>query len=376
VAESAQPADHDTRDARLQAVLDALATAPWRHDFFEALRRIDASGPQRPALGRARRPADEPVRLGQAPDLSFAPAALHAVQVPPGGGPARIEVRFFGLFGPNGPLPLHLTEYARERLMHHGDATLARFADLFHHRLLLLFYRAWAQAQPTVSLDRPGDDRFADFVGALIGIASPALRGRDAVNGHVKLHFAGLLARQARSAEGLGALLSGWLGRPVRVQQFAGAWMALGEPERTRISGRRGLAGARLGRGAVLGAMVWDRQHHFALHIGPLRHADFTALLPGGNRLPALVALVEQYVGHEFGWTLQLDLLGDEVKPAVAGRHGRLGWDSWLGSPRHAGGLAHLPLAPTDALRALQRRRRAAQGATQANAPSTPSTPH
>ncbi|MES2717014.1 MAG: type VI secretion system baseplate subunit TssG [Pseudomonadota bacterium] len=344
----------------LQAVLDDLAARPWQHDFFQALRRIDATQPQRPRLGQARRPADEVVRLGQAPDLSFAPAALHAVQPQARGGPPRIDVRFFGLFGPNGPLPLHLSEYARERLMHHGDATLARFADLFHHRLLLLFYRAWAQAQPTVSQDRPGDDRFADHVAALIGMASPLLRGRDAVNHHVKLHFSGLLARQVRSAEGLGALLSGWLGRPVQVQQFAGAWMALDPLERTRISGRRQLAGARLGRGAVLGAMVWDRQHHFALHIGPLDHAEFTALLPGGNRLPALVALVTQYVGHEFGWTLQLDLRGDAVQPAVAGRHGRLGWDSWLGSPRHAGRLAHLPLAPTDALRALQRRQRAA----------------
>ena len=363
--------------AALQAIIAALAAEPWRHDFYQALRRIDASQPQRPALGRARRPADEPVRLGQAPDLSFAPAALHAVHQPAGGRPPRIDVRFFGVFGPNGPLPLHLTEYARERLMHHGDPTLARFADMFHHRLLLLFYRAWAQAQPTVSLDRPADDRFADHVGALIGIASPTLRGRDAVNEHVKLHFAGLLTRQSRSAEGLGALLSGWLGRPVRVQQFAGAWMALGERERTRISGRRRLAGARLGHGAVLGSMVWDRQHHFALHIGPLRHADFTALLPGGNRLPALVALVRQYVGDEFGWTLQLDLLGDEVKPAVAGRHGRLGWDSWLGSPRHAGGLAHLPLAPTDALRALQRRQRAAATSASAAAVSEPpSSPH
>ena len=146
----------------------------------------------------------------------------------------------FGLFGPNGPLPLHLTEYARERQLHHGDQTLARFADLFHHRMLLLFYRAWAQAQPTVSLDRPRDDRFADFVGALIGIGSPALHARDAVHDHAKLHFAGLLTRQVRSAEGLEALLSGWLRRAVRVEQFAGAWLPLQDTERSRLGGRRG----------------------------------------------------------------------------------------------------------------------------------------
>ena len=69
--------------------------------------------------------------------------------------PPRLQVRLFGLLGPNGPLPLHLTEYARERLRHAGDPTLSRFLDLFHHRFLALFYRAWAQAQPTVNHDRP-----------------------------------------------------------------------------------------------------------------------------------------------------------------------------------------------------------------------------
>lgn len=350
---------------RIDALLDAIEREPWRYDFFHALRLIDALQPQRARLGTARRPGDEPVRLGQAPDLSFAPAALHALRRGAQGGPPRIEVRFFGLFGPNGPLPLHLTEYARERLLHHRDETLARFADLFHHRLLLLFYRAWAQAQPAANLDRSADDRFAAFVGSLIGIGTPALQQRDAVPDHAKLHASGWLVRQARSAEGLEALLSGWLRRPVRVQQFAGAWLGLQPGERTTLGRRR--AGrrndtAQLGRGAVLGAMVWDRQHHFAIQVGPLDHPAFDALLPGGGALPGVVALVEHYVGDEFGWNLELGLHRNEIRAARPGRHGRLGWDSWLGErgpARHpADALATLPLAPADALRALARRQR------------------
>ena len=49
------------------------------------------------------------------------------------------EEEIFGLLGPNGPLPLHLTEYVRERLRHHADPTFARFLDLFHHRFALFF---------------------------------------------------------------------------------------------------------------------------------------------------------------------------------------------------------------------------------------------
>ena len=70
-------------------------------------------------------------------------------------------LRLFGLFGPHGPMPMHVTELARERLRAHQDPTLARFSDIFHHRLLALFYRSWAQNQPTVQHDRPKNDRFA-----------------------------------------------------------------------------------------------------------------------------------------------------------------------------------------------------------------------
>ena len=310
----------------------ALADEPWQHDFYSVLRRIDASQPGKPRLGAARRPVDEPLRLGQTPDLSFAPSALHSVDLK--GPKPRIAVRFFGLFGPNGPLPLHLTEHAREREIHHGDHTLSRFADLFHHRLLLLFYRAWAQAQPTVNLDRPDSDRFAAQVGSLVGIGEPSLRDRDAAPDHARLHFAGVLSRQVRNAEGLEKLVSGVLGRSVRVEQFVGTWMKLPTSERTRIgrsAGSRHNPGACLGLGAVLGGMVWDRQHHFRIHIGPLGATVFDSLLPDGAALPVVVALVKHYVGDELGWDLQLQHDGTELRPTRPGRFGRLGWTSWLG---------------------------------------------
>lgn len=315
---------------------ERLAEAPWRWDFFHALRVIDAKAAGKPRLGTARRPADEPLRLGQGADLSFAPAALSAVDPRPAdGAPPRVEVRFFGLFGPNGPLPLHMTAYARERVLHKGDHTLVRFADMFHHRLLLLFYRAWAQGQPAASMDRPEEDRFADFVGSLIGTGGAEWRKRDAAPAHAKLFYAGLLSRQVRNADGLQALVAGYLRVPVRVQPFAGRWMRLLPQERTRI-GKRGAtrraATAQLGTSAVLGGAVFDRQHHFRLHLGPLDPLSFNSLLPGGSALPALKALVDHYLGHEFGWDLQLVLNSTERPPSRPGQQGRLGWTTWIGT--------------------------------------------
>ncbi len=329
-------------------VFRAIADEPHRWDFYQAMRLIDARHPDKPRLGTARRPVDEPVRLGQAPDLSFAPTSIAGLHPADRSGRPRMEVRFFGLFGPNGPLPLHMTAYARERKLHKGDETLVRFADIFHHRLLLLFYRAWAQSHPTVSLDRPGEDRFADYVGSLIGAGGPERLARDAAPDHARLAFAGVLSRQVRNADGLARLLSDFLGKQARVEQFVGRWMPLPEAERTRI-GRRGVSRRRstsqLGASAVLGRTVFDRQHHFRIHIGPLDLRAFEALLPVGSALPALQALVKLYVGLEFGWDLRLELDRAQVPACQPGRYGRLGWTTWLGAPR-GGRPAALNLDP------------------------------
>jgi type VI secretion system protein ImpH len=318
-------------------VFRAIADEPHRWDFYQAMRLIDARHPDKPRLGTARRPVDEPVRLGQAPDLSFAPASIAGLNPADRSGRPRLEVRFFGLFGPNGPLPLHMTAYARERKLHKGDETLVRFADVFHHRLLLLFYRAWAQARPTVSLDRPDDDRFAAYVGSLIGVGGAEWRARGAAPDHARLAFAGVLSRQVRNADGLALLLSDYLGKQARVEQFVGRWMPLPEAERTRI-GRRGVSRRRstsqLGATAVLGRKVFDRQHHFRIHIGPLDLPAFEALLPVGSALPALQALVKLYAGLEYGWDLRLELDRPQVPACQPGRYGRLGWTTWLGAPR------------------------------------------
>ena len=314
--------------------LPGLAAAPWRYDFFHALRLIENHFRDQPRLGTARRPADEPVRLGQAADLSFAPSALSAVSPTDRAGRPRVEVRFFGLFGPNGPLPLHLTAFARERRLHRGDETFGRFADMFHHRLLLLFYRAWAQAQPAVSHDRPEDDRFSEFVGSLLGVGGAAWHDRDAAPHQSRLGFAGVLARQVRNADGLAQLLSGYLQRPVRIESYVGRWMPLPPAERSRIgrpAARRRSSTAQLGASAVLGSMVYDRQHHVRVHIGPLSFTDFESLLPTGKALPAAEALVALYIGDELGWDLRLQLDPAEVPECRLGRGARLGWTSWAG---------------------------------------------
>ncbi|AKJ28877.1 type VI secretion system baseplate subunit TssG [Caldimonas brevitalea] len=333
----------------------ALEAAPYRHDFYWAMRRIECHYTDKPRLGLGQRPVDEPIRLGQEPALDFAPASLSGFKPATGGYPPRLEVRFFGVFGPNGPLPLHLTDYARERLLHHGDRSMARFADVFHHRMLLLFYRAWAQAQPTVALDRPKDDRFASYVGSLFGIGAPTLQRRDAMPDNAKLHFAGLLVRQARNADGLCAFLQGYFGLPTQIEPFVAHWMQLPQHQRTRLQ-REPDTGKQLGVGAVLGKRVWDRQHKFRVHLGPLTMSEYLQFLPGGEALEPLVAAVRQYIGFELDWDVRLILRADQVPPGRLGKHARLGWTSWAGRRRDASDAHPLTLNPEQVRSRMTRR--------------------
>ena len=317
------------RETDAVAFLAALAEAPYRYDFYQTLRRLECLYDTRPRWGHALRPVDEPVRLGQDPDLSFAPAPLASFEAGQEGRPPRLQVRLFGLLGPNGPLPLHITEYARERMRHAGDPTLSRFLDLFHHRFLTLFYRAWAQAQPHVNRDRPRDDRFAAYVGAFLGVSPPAFRDRDTLPDLAKFFHAGSLIRQSRNPEGLTAILEHFFRVPVHVQEFVGQWMFLSRGERTYLKRE----GATLGSGAVLGGRVWDRQNKFQVRLGPLTFDQYQSFLPGGPMLRKLVDWVRLYLSFELDWDVRLLLMQREVPPLRLGG-GRLGWTTWLGRRR------------------------------------------
>jgi type VI secretion system protein ImpH len=324
------------RETDALTLYEQLAAAPHRHDFYQTLRRLECAWSGAPRWGQARRPAEEPVRLGQDADMAFAPAPLSSFTIR--GERPRLGIRLFGLLGPNGPMPLHVTEYARERLRHANDPTLARFLDLLQHRFAAFFYRAWAQAQPHVNRDRPSQDRFTAFVGSFAGLGAPSARRRDAVPDEAKLFHAGTLARHVRHAEGLRAILAHYFGVPVRIEEFVGHWMPLGPRERTALA----QGDAVLGAGAVLGRRVWDAQHKFRVHVGPLTLAQYESFLPGGQPFGRLVDWVRLYLGVELAWDVRLRLSCAEVPRLRLGRQGRLGWTTWLGtrpSPSDAGDL-------------------------------------
>lgn len=319
----------------MQQLWAALAQAPYAHDLFQVLRRIQAHNPHVPRLGDALRPRDEAVRVGQDPELDFAPANIHSFTASAGAVP-RIGQRGFGLFGPMGPMPLHLTEYVRERARGHGDPTMMRFADVFHHRAALLFFKAWAQARPVVHRDRPWDDDFSRWVSALFGQAGKPFAQRDVLPDDAKRLHAAALSRGPRNAEGLVKILKSYFGVNVTLDAAVGHWLALQDEDRSRLlpstaPGRN----TALGQRAVLGKRVWDRQSNFRLRIGPLSYEQYQRFLPGQPARQALRDWLRQYLGMSLSCEVQLVLQGSQVPRLQMGRKagpcGQLGLNTWLG---------------------------------------------
>ena len=317
-----------------------LIDEPQSHHIFLALRIIEAQYADKPRLGQSRRPREDSVRLGQEARMAFPPSTIRAF-TPPGRGPGKLVNRFFGFFGPQGPLPIHLTEYARERQINHRDQSFIAFADMLTHRLMSLMYRAWLTGHPAVDFDRGADTGFERHVAALAGYHGAGPGNRDALPDMAKRHYAGLLGASVKNAEGLVAILSGFFQAPVKLQEFVGSWLELEPDDQWQLG-----AGGGLGQTTSIGSRVWTRDAKFRLIIGPVSRAEYERLLPGEPSMDKLAAVVRNYVGDALDFDVNVVMNACDVPRSVLGQDTRLGHTSWLGQRQTTADADDLFLEP------------------------------
>jgi type VI secretion system protein ImpH len=224
-------------------------------------------------------------------------------------------------------LPIHATEIAHDRKEHRKDTTLVDFLDIFQHRWMTLFYRAWASSQAAAGLDRPAAESFSRYVGLLSGTDPGEVAGSPLAV-HARLAAAAHHIREARNPDGLTSTLAHFFGFRVRMEEFILHWMTLEPAERTYL-GKPGPA-ATLGGGSISGEKVPDRQHKFRLVLGPLDMAQYLRLIPGGRDLPVLIEWVRSFVGFEYVWEIELRLKPRVAPPPLLGSGERLGWSIWF----------------------------------------------
>jgi len=370
-----------------RSVEEWLFEEGYAFDFFQAVRLLEQLDATRAPVGRAGAPEAEAVRFHARLSLDFPPSTIYEIKRPSPELPApALTAAFMGMTGPSGVLPRHYTELLMrlEREAKGAEKRALRaWLDLFNHRFISLFHRAWDKYRFFLAFER-GEyhhrepDPFTLGLLSLIGLGTPALRSRlyifrrdvgqafqpdtgpasfapdflrtgqpgkpdllGRIDDLALLRYAGFFAHRPRNAVSLQRLLSAFLKLPVQVIQFQGQWLkldpanctALGpSPEGTRLAGLgrgAGLAANNaLGRNVVVGDRVWDVQSKIRVRLGPLTYAQFQNFLPDYTPRPErkglflLSQLVRLYVGPELDVEFQLVLQKEEVPSCSLGAAG------------------------------------------------------
>lgn len=320
----------------------------FRFEFFQAVRVLERHFKGREPVGRqvdirgvGIRPAREVVRFRTRPTLEFPASDLYDITAVPDvadedSRPARMAVSFMGLIGPSGVLPRYVTEELVDQSVRDGSHALWDFLDLFSHRLISLFYRAWERYRFTVAFERGTYDEFTEYLFDLVGLGTGGLRDRMGLPDAGLLRYAGLISQRPHSAAALEAVVGDYLGVPARIEPFTGQWLELDEENQCRL----GPPYRRLGVGTIAGERVWDSQSKFRVVLGPLTLEQFRRLLPEGPDGPAgpdhrpAFEITRLMVGPGLDFDVQLVLRAAEVPDCAADTGAAvrpmLGWTTWL----------------------------------------------
>lgn len=317
-----------------------LFDEPYRFDFFQAVRLLERIYGDRLPVGRkdgdARR---EVVRFRTRASLTFPPSQLYELNRTDSGDfrrPPELTVTFMGLTGPLGVLPQPYTETVIER-QREKDTAYWEFLDLFSHRMISLFYRAWEKYRFHIAYER-GADQFTESLFALVGLGTRGLRDRMGLRDQCLLYYAGLIAQSPHSAATIQRILTDYFAVPARIEQCAGQWLRLDHENLSRLGAgsHDDSANNELGVNTVLGPRVWDAQSKFRVRVGPLTYAQFIRFLPNGVAHKPLTQLTRLLAGSEFDFDLQLVIDKAEVLGCIltttARRRPMLGWTTWLKS--------------------------------------------
>jgi type VI secretion system protein ImpH len=331
-------------DLARQPTPDGAGALSESFDFFELLRRLEQ---RRGLFGHSGTADREPARLGQHVRLSFSARDVVKFQDAGEKAPARVTVANLGLLGPEGPMPLHLTRWVLDRLSQRwftgadaeqtSDTTFVDFVNILQHRMIALYYRAWADAHPAVQVERSVGGRVRAMLEAMAGIGLPGTQ--DPELDTVRLRQAGSLASQVDGAERLTLFLATAFKVPVRIKEFVAAWITIPAHLQSRV----GKAYASLGKGSTIGPRVFSRQSRIELRVGPLSLDDFKSFLPGERRLTLFKKAVRDMIGEALDVDLRIVLARDAVPPPKIGTI-QLGRTSWLSRPAENGDADDLRL--------------------------------
>lgn len=337
-----------------RSLIDELLAQVHRVDFNQFIRCLQIEHGRQ--IGDALSPDEQAVQLVADLEGNF-PTNQVVAWMPPDDRHVRprLSAAFFGLYGPSGALPEHYTHLLVERTRQ-GDHTLREFLDIFNHRLLTLFYRAWEKYSLPVAFETAAVAGRIDPVHAalqsLVQTRLTAARDRLSLSDDWLIYYGGIAANTRCSAESLRACVEDFTTLPTQIEQLVGQWLRLDEADRSRLqTSEFGVSsGNLLGVDTIIGGSVWDVESRFRLRIGPVDWSTMSQYLPGSLPLRRVFDLVRRLAGPHLDFDAQVLLAADEVRGVqLGGNTFRLGHNTWLGSWPHIRPADEAIFRPADA---------------------------
>lgn len=313
-------------------VIERLLKEFYGFSFFKAVNLIEALSPGKKPLGQTLNPDEEPVRFSVKPGMAFPASDISNLQIPDEEQPAAMEVAFMGLVGPSGVLPYWYNELALERVRE-KDYSLTAFLDIFHHRLVSLFYLSWKKYRLAENYKSGASDRISRHFLNLIGLSTEETASRLGLPAESLIFCSGLLSRTASSAMALERAVEYFTGTAVQIEQFVERALPLSPEDQTRI----GTANSELGMSTICGSYIFESQTKFRVVLGPVKYKEFSTYLPPGLMLPSMFSLIRYMAGIEFEFEIRVILERGEVPPCVLGgdpgKGPQLGLSTWIKNP-------------------------------------------
>lgn len=306
----------------------------YEFSFFKAVELLEKFARGKEKLGQTLEPVKEPVRFSVKPGFSFPASDISGLSRNKDEDRSDMDVTFMGLIGPSGLLPNWYNELAVEREKN-KDHTLVAFLDIFHHRLISLFYLAWKKHRFPETYQPGAKDRLSRYVLSLAGLGTSGMVGRLGLPRESLTFYSGLLSLPVASAASIEAAIEYFSGARTRVDQFVQRDVLLEKDDCTSL----GSANARIGMDAVCGTRIRECQTKFRVNLGPVGYQSYHRFMPVGDLLLPVFSLIRYMVGIEFEFEIRIFLKKEEVPTCILGQEGPgktfLGWTTWASTPGH-----------------------------------------
>jgi type VI secretion system protein ImpH len=330
-------------------LIQRLIEQPFRFHFFQAVKLIDLWLQRDPAAHG--RKLEKVLRCQNSVVLGFPPSQIEALAIDADAmdtpftseeaiGTSMLRLRrirltpaFMGFLGVNGVLPYDYTATITAQIAFEKNHAGRAFFDTFSHRMMILFYRAWAACHIESGADADGRDRFLEAQLALSGAharrqpdTGSAGAAGPAIPAEVVARYAALIRHRPVQSDMIAGVLADYFGVPVRCEPLVGWWVDVADTNRTVL----GVQNNVLGFGNILGGRSWRRDAVVRLWLGPLTRADFERFLAGGSAAGAFREMLALFALPTVAFEVRPILRAADILPAALDNCTRLGHASVL----------------------------------------------